>query len=99
MPLPYVRTGPIFLGVLCRCRAALKPRGVAESWDSECLFCRGRRPAILHILDQRWVSSQVKNVIDALSRSRLQGLEIHQVSIIVTGPHMFVFTLVVAEGL
>jgi hypothetical protein len=97
--MPLDGTGPVFLGALCRCQAALNPRGVAESWDSECLFCRGRRTAILHILDQWWVSFPVKNVIDALSSSRLQGLKIHQVSSIVTGPYMFAFTFVVAEAL
>ena len=78
------------MGVLCGCRVALDLRRVTESRDSEFLFCWDRKPAILHILDQRWVSFQVRGVLDALTSSRLQGLEIHQVSTTIVGSYMFV---------
>ena len=59
-----------------------RQRSVTESLDSECLFGRGRKPTILHILDQRWVLVQlpIKRCDRCLTNTRLRGPKTRQVS-------------------
>jgi len=73
------------VGYLCKHSVGLHaPK--TESLDSGFLLFGGRLPAILHVLDQRWVSLPIKDMIDTLPSSSLQGFKTRQVSISVLGP-------------
>jgi hypothetical protein len=56
--------GVLLLAILRRCQD-MAQCSIAKSSSSECVFLRGSQPTTILVLDQRWVSLLVVDIVDA----------------------------------